>query len=161
MQRSHALWTKVTQQLTKPRFHTRVNKLLVEGEEGDAHLKVIDSASGAETRLTLFRLLERTVSNCKKRVHREIKAVDLLAGEDLQAFLNYQMNTNPSFIASVGEFDSISQNMNTCQLSPDSVLEIYLQRERHKCEMSRRPSRTIVSAPATLRNKPQCGGTHL
>lgn len=49
MQRSHALWTKVTQQLTKPRFHTRVNKLLVEGEEGDAHLKVIDSASGADS----------------------------------------------------------------------------------------------------------------
>lgn len=112
-QHSHALWTKVTQQVTKPRSHTRVNKLFW-GEEGEAHLKVIDSASGTETRLTLFRLLERTVSNCKKRVHREIKAVDLLAGEDLQAFPNYQMNTNPSFIASVGEFGSISQNMNMC-----------------------------------------------
>lgn len=115
VQHSHALWTKITQQVTKLRFHTRVNKLFG-GEEGDAHLKVIDSASEAESPLTLYRLLEKTVSNYKKRVHREIKAVDLLAGEDLQAFPSHQMNSNPSFIAFVGEFGSISQNKNTCQI---------------------------------------------
>lgn len=89
MQYIHTLWTKVIQQVTKARFHTRINKLLT-GRRGDAHL----NASRAETRSTLYSRRKGPESPQGRRWQH-------LAAEDSQAFSKYQMNTDQSFRVSV------------------------------------------------------------